>query len=71
MGYNKEKWNCTCEAGYRGEVIHCPLHAAALDMYEALEMIARGERRDGNYDRNDAIAFLGLARQALAKVESK
>lgn len=28
-------WDCTCEAGFRGEVYHCPLHAAAPDMYEA------------------------------------
>jgi len=31
------EYNCTCGAGYRGEVYHCPLHAAAQDMYEALK----------------------------------
>lgn len=33
------EYNCTCEAGYRGEVIHCPFHAAAPHMYEALKAI--------------------------------
>ena len=37
MDYTKGKWNCTCDAGYKGEVYHCPLHAAAYDMYEALK----------------------------------
>ncbi len=49
---------------------YCPKHKAAPDMYEALKMITRGERRDGNYTRQDAIAFLGLAQKALAKVDN-
>ncbi len=34
-----EKWYCTCEAGYKGEIYHCPMHQAAPTMYEALEEI--------------------------------
>ena len=30
---------CKCYASYSGSVIFCPLHAAAKDMYEALEGI--------------------------------
>jgi len=47
------------------------LIAAAPDLYEACKMIVRGERRDGNYDRYDAIAFIKMAEKAIAKAEGK
>jgi len=44
------EYNCTCEAGYRGEVYHCPLHAAAQDMYDALKLYqAHQEGTSGHY----------------------
>ena len=32
----KPKYVCNCQAAFGGEVVHCPRHAAADEMYEAL-----------------------------------
>ncbi len=75
MNYTKGKWNCTCEAGYKGEVIHCPLHAAAPDMYEALKDF--GLYVAVNYDENNKPFYYidkeweDKRKQALAKAEGK
>jgi hypothetical protein len=42
------------------------------DMYEALRRIAfEGDRKDYQYDKHDAIGFVRIAKDALAKVERK
>ena len=62
---------CSCEAGYAGEVYHCPLHAAAWDMREALNDLCNrlsGCSMDYLYKHNLTLP-LSKGQKALLKAE--
>lgn len=66
----KTGFTCTCEAGYKGEVIFCPLHAAAPEMYEALndlvERLTNEQNRGLVFGYKMSISYT-TAKRALAK----
>ena len=64
------EYNCTCEAGYRGEVYHCPLHAAAQDMYEAL-LTALGVMATLDNSKGWVQEITGVISKALSLAEGK
>jgi len=68
MNYTKGEWDCTCEAGYRGEVFHCPLHKAAPEMYAFLKELATAV--DDGTERIGAGREMRLS-DILAKAEGK
>ena len=55
---------CTCEEGSLGYVVFCPLHAAAEDMYEALENLVN--RIDEGLALGESLDIMP-ARKALKK----
>lgn len=65
------EYNCTCEAGYRGEVYHCPLHSAAEDMYEALGKVREDINWMLNNERFLNPAVFDYLDKALSLVEGK
>ena len=58
----------TCEAGFKGEVYHCPLHKAAKGMYEALKELTEFDEMGGN--GKDHYVLVRNAQKALAKVDN-
>jgi len=59
---------CTCKSRKdTGEIIYCPLHLAAPDMYEALKAMLHDY--SSNPIDDDFFEACLKARQAIAKVE--
>ena len=65
------EYNCTCEAGYKGEVYHCPMHAAAPAMHEALLSALGSLVALGIEDKSWGREILTNIVQAIAKAEGK
>lgn len=73
MNYTKGEWICTCEAGYKGQVYHCPLHSLAPEMYRTLKLfIERFEDMDNKYPYSISLDLPRVwAKRVIAKVEGK
>ena len=74
MNYTR-KLECDCELfttiEHEPDIIFCPKHKAAPDLYEALKAIDNHWRSKEAFNLRDIEIMKANAREALAKVESK
>ena len=66
----KDEFNCTCEAGYQGEVYHCPFHEAAPDMYGAC-LTALGVMATLDQSKGWVKEISSVIEKAISKAEGK